>query len=164
MNRIMCHYINEHLERADQQAVYAVSEKITAFQADYLKRNRALLLGLSKKFKLGIISNFSGNLEVILKEFQMLDFFDFVLDSYHVGVTKPDQKIFKLAIEKCGVDPSEICYMGDNAIRDMIPAKKAGMNTIHILNLQESRIKTKECTPTATVESLMEIKSLVCPS
>ncbi len=161
MNRQLSLLINEQLNRLDDEQVYAVADRITSFQSEYLNRNRGVLLGLVKKFKLGIISNFSGNLEIILDEFKMLDIFDFVLDSYHVGVAKPDSKIFKLALEKCGVSADKICYMGDNAIRDIIPAHKLGFKTIHIYNAQESRIKTKKCSPDAIVESLVDIKMVL---
>lgn len=164
MNLVMSEYIEQHLERAKDGEIKIVADKITSFQGEYLERNRSMLLGLAKKFKLGVISNFSGNLEIILKEFKMLDLFDFVLDSYYVGASKPDSKIFKLAIEKCGVDPSQICYMGDNAVRDIIPANKLKFNTIHILNSQETRIKTKTCKPNAVVNSLTDIASLVKPA
>ena len=161
MNFIMSKFIEQHLQRAAEGQIVEVAKKITSFQGEYLTRNRGMLLSLAKKYKLGIISNFSGNLEVILKEYNLFDLFDFVLDSYYVGASKPDSKIFKEAILKTGVTPEEICYMGDNAIRDMIPAKKMKMKTIHVLNTDESRIKTKKCTPDAVVSSLVEICSLL---
>jgi len=155
----MCDNINEYLERVDLEGIEQLAQKITNFQSGYLERNKPFLQDLAKKYSLGIISNFSGNLEIILKEFQMLDLFSFVLDSYHQKVTKPDAKIFKTAIEKTGVGAEQICYMGDNPTCDMIPAKKLGMRTIYIFNPQESRIKRKECQADVVVESLLEIKS-----
>ena len=163
MNLVMSEYIEQYLERAQEGEIRIVADKITSFQGEYLIRNRAMLLGLAKKFKLGVISNFSGNLEIILKEYQMFNLFDFVLDSYYVGASKPDPKIFREAISKTNCEPFEICYMGDNAIRDIIPATKLKMNTIHIFNPQETRIKTKKCKPTAVVNSLSEIVSLIKP-
>ena len=59
-----------------------------------------------------------------------MQFFDFVLDSYHVGISKPDLGIFELAIKTCCAPVHEIVYCGDNIDKDIIPAKKLGMKTI----------------------------------
>jgi HAD superfamily hydrolase (TIGR01549 family) len=160
MNKILCDLIEQHLNRVDVDG-QEIAKKITDFQGSYLERNRGILTQLNKKFKLGIISNFTGNLEIILKEYNLWDLFGFVLDSYHVGVSKPDAKIFKKAIDLTGVSPAEICYMGDNAIADIIPACKQGINTVHIFNGDEPRIKTKACKPTAMISSLTELPLLV---
>lgn len=164
MNFVMSELMAQQLNRLNDKVVLEIANKITSFQAEYLIRNRGILIGMSKKFKLGIISNFSGNLELILQEYGLFDLFDFVLDSYHEGVSKPDVAIFKKAIKLAGVTANEICYMGDNAIRDIIPASKLGMRTIHLFSAQENRIKTQECSPDAIVNSFINITKLVRPA
>jgi len=89
----------------------------------------------------GIISNFSGNLETILEEFNMITLFDFILDSYYIGHSKPSPEIFKVALGKSRVSPSEILYSGDNIERDVIPAKQLKMKTALIYDLKRKDLE-----------------------
>ncbi len=132
MNVIMCDLIAEKINQKNNLEIHKVAEAITAAQSYYLKRNKQILGSLKKGFKLGIISNFSGNLEVILNEFSLIDNFNFVLDSYHAGFEKPDPEIFKLALNRCQTNPKEVCFVGDNPDRDIKPAKTLGIKTILI--------------------------------
>ena len=132
MNTKMCHFIEEKLEITDTIALSKVASSISEIQARYLTRNQSILKNLWGRYQLGIISNFSGNLTRILDEFSLSSYFSFVLDSYHVGHSKPALEIFQLAIQTCRVQPSEICFIGDNIDRDIAPAKHLGMKTILI--------------------------------
>ncbi len=132
MNQKMCFYIGEFLKISDNNLIDMAAMAITNVQANYLIRNKNILSDFSQHYKLGIISNFSGNLVKILQEFELDSYFTFVLDSYHVGFTKPDPRIFKIALEKCQADSSEIVFIGDNIDRDVFPAKALGINTILI--------------------------------
>lgn len=138
MNDIMCFYIAEKLEIENKLIVSNVATKITQKQSYYLKRNKLILKQLKPYYQLGIISNFSGNLLTILRDFSLTSFFDFVLDSYHVGITKPDMAIFNMALEKCKSSASDVFFIGDNIEKDIVPAKSIGMNTILISSEQKS--------------------------
>src|SRR5271167_1969130 len=60
-----------------------------------LHRNRHLLERLKHAgLKLGIISNFYGNIETLCREFGFLPYMDVILDSAVVGLKKPDPKLF----------------------------------------------------------------------
>lgn len=131
MNRLMCTLIAGKL-KADEKKVDRVAMAITETQAYYLSRNSKILEMLKKNHQLGIISNFSGNLETVLKEFSLNEYFDFVIDSFHVGLEKPNPAIFQLAIERCRERPENICFIGDNPERDIAPARKLGMKTVLI--------------------------------
>ncbi len=89
--------------------------------------NRPLLENLGKKFKLGIISNFYGNLESVLKSEGMLDLFYAVIDSGRAGFSKPHPGIFKSAMDAVKTDPPESLMVGDSLSRDMLGAEAAGM-------------------------------------
>ena len=95
-----------------------------------LARNRVSLARLHERYKLGVISNFNGNLDVVLREFNVDSLFDLVLDSGNLDVSKPDPRIFELALERLKLNPSECYYVGDSFERDIVPAKTAGLNTI----------------------------------
>lgn len=130
MNEIMCSLIAEKIIITDFSIVKDVASAITETQSFYLIRNGRILKELQNRYRLGVVSNFSGNLSRIFDEFSLTSYFDFVLDSYHIGVRKPNPQIFKMAVEHCGVNPAEILFIGDNIERDIRPAKTLGMNTI----------------------------------
>jgi HAD superfamily hydrolase (TIGR01549 family) len=132
MNEVMCLSIAKNLNINSQQKIKNVASAITKFQEIHLRRNQKIIEELAKKFKLGVVSNFSGNLLKILDDYSLAPYFTFVLDSYHVGVSKPDPKIFKIAIDQCQAPTNEIVFVGDNPERDISPARALGMKTILI--------------------------------
>ena len=81
----------------------------------------------SKGLKLGIISNFYGNLQPILEGENLLKYFDAVADSWQVGFIKPDREIFEWALKKTNTTAQESAMVGDSAHRDMKGAALMGM-------------------------------------
>ena len=55
--------------------------------------------------------------------------FEFIITSVEVGFNKPHSKIFEQLINQSKLKPSEIIYVGDREIVDIIPAKKLGIRT-----------------------------------
>jgi putative hydrolase of the HAD superfamily len=154
MNEKMCHLIAEKLNIDNAVTVHEAANSISHIQAFYLRRNKCILEKLYKNFNLGIISNFSGNLNVILEEFSLSAYFTFVLDSYYVGFSKPNPEIFKLAKIKCNIATNEICFVGDNIERDIIPAKNLGIKTVLI----SSKLSTSDAD--YTISSLEDLPLL----
>jgi putative hydrolase of the HAD superfamily len=76
---------------------------------------------------MGVISNSDGRLEDRLAEIGIRDRFDFVLDSTVVGVSKPEPRIFELALEASGLPPSKAAYVGDYYQVDVVGARSVGM-------------------------------------
>jgi len=91
---------------------------------------RSLFARLKGKAKIGIVSNFYGNLEAQLDEAGLAPFLDAVVESVRVGIEKPDPAIYRLAAERLALAPREIVMVGDNFERDVRPAKAIGMGTI----------------------------------
>ena len=93
---------------------------------------RASLSRLQGVVRLGIVSNYYGNLAVQLDEAGLSPLLDTVVESTTVGVAKPDPAIYRIAAERLGVDPAEAVMVGDNFDRDCRAAKRAGMRAIWI--------------------------------
>ena len=91
---------------------------------------RDILTGLRKKYSLGVVSNFTGNLEIVCAEFKLDTLFDVTVDSAVVGVRKPDPGIFDLALSRLKVQPANAFVVGDSYDRDIVPAKQLGCRTI----------------------------------
>ena len=62
----------------------------------------------------------------------MTRFFDVRVISGVEGVEKPDPRIFRLALDRTGVEPREAAYVGDSVSFDVEPAASLGMLAILI--------------------------------
>lgn len=87
---------------------------------------------LSKHYKLVLVSNFYGNIETVLKDFGIRQYFAGIIESAVVGVRKPDPEIFKLGVKELGIEPSQTLVVGDSYTKDILPAEKAGCQVIWI--------------------------------
>ncbi len=80
--------------------------------------------------RLAIISNSDGRCSAILRQLDLLPFFDKVYDSAIVGVEKPDVTIFQKALSDLGVEPEETLHVGDLESVDVLGARRAGIHPI----------------------------------
>jgi HAD superfamily hydrolase (TIGR01509 family) len=108
----------------------SAADHVTQLMRGYIAKSRQAIAPLKKDFELGIISNFTGNLEVIMKEFAIRDLFATVTESYYAKASKPDPAIFRQALAQR--DPATCLYIGDNPVNDIAPAKALGMQTVLI--------------------------------
>ena len=76
----------------------------------------------------GIISNSDGRLDRRMRQIGIRDRFSFLVDSWDVGISKPDPRIFKAALELASLRPDEVVYVGDYYEVDVVGARGAGMH------------------------------------
>lgn len=81
---------------------------------------------LYKKYPLLLVSNFYGNVESVLADFNLLHFFKKIIESAVVGIRKPDPTIFKLGVDALKLNPEEVLVIGDSYKKDIIPAQSIG--------------------------------------
>jgi putative hydrolase of the HAD superfamily len=81
----------------------------------------------SDGYALGIISNFEAWLDDLLVDLAVREVFSVRVISGIEGVEKPDPKIFRLALERAGVEAGEAAYVGDNPEFDVDPPARLGM-------------------------------------
>ena len=77
--------------------------------------------------KLAVVSNSEGTIEQMLTEIDLRDLFDAVLDSSVVGFTKPDPRIYQLALDRLDVSPADAIMVGDSPSADIDGARAAGI-------------------------------------
>jgi putative hydrolase of the HAD superfamily len=82
--------------------------------------------------RMGVVSNFEEWLEGLLESLGVTRFFDVRVISGVEGVEKPDPRIFRLALDRTGVEPREAAYVGDSVSFDVEPAASLGMLAILI--------------------------------
>lgn len=81
-------------------------------------------------FKMAAISNWDTSFERTLKSLGVAEYFEFIIASCDAGVSKPDIRIFEFALQKAGVQPGDVWYLGDQIEVDIEPAKQLGLKTI----------------------------------
>lgn len=96
----------------------------------FLVRNASLLGRLRRNYRLGVVSNFYGNVAVLCQEAGLAPWLDVIVDSTRVGMSKPDPEIFRMALDELGLEPGHTIFVGDSYERDMMPARRMGMKTI----------------------------------
>jgi len=84
----------------------------------------------ARGYRIGIVSNFYGNLDRVLAEMGCARLIDVIVDSSAAGVFKPDAGIFMMALRALGVGPSEAAMVGDSIDKDCIPARRLGLRTV----------------------------------
>ena len=95
----------------------------------WVEKARPVLEHLAAKYPLVLVSNFYGNVETVLADFDLARYFRKVVESAVVGVRKPDPKIFALGVEALGLKPEEVLVVGDSLSKDILPAESLGCQT-----------------------------------
>ena len=113
----------------------AISNQCYNFVLAVLKNAKSILDKLSARYPLVLVSNFYGNIETVLKEFGLRDYFKNVIESAVVGVRKPDPGIFALGVKALGLKPEEVVVIGDSYKKDILPARQLGCQTIWLKGL-----------------------------
>lgn len=103
-----------------------VADSCYRYVLDVLERTRPVVRELASHYRLVLVSNFYGNIQTILKDFQLADYFSEVVESSVVGVRKPDPAIYQLGVEAMGFPANQVLVVGDSFSKDVVPAKSVG--------------------------------------
>lgn len=106
-------------------------------------RNRPLLERLSQRYRLGIVSNFYGNLETVCEGAGLAPLFGVMADSQRIGAEKPDAAIFRAALEPLGAVPERTLFIGDSLRRDREGARRMGMDFVWIAPAEAQQAETR---------------------
>lgn len=86
---------------------------------------------LSKSHVLGIISDTWPSIEQQLRLLGIRDYFSISTYSCFLGTFKPDERLYKDALEKCGY-PAEECVFIDDSVRNLEGAARLGITPVLI--------------------------------
>ena len=87
---------------------------------------------LKPNYRLHIITNgFREIQEKKLKQSNISNYFDQVVNSEMAGVKKPNPKIFHLALQMANVDARKSLMIGDSIEADILGAQAVGIRAIH---------------------------------
>ena len=125
--------VRGHLARLGEDRhdlAHRIASDFAEESAEGLERSRGLLKELSREFKLGVVSNFYGNLQVVLVEAGIREIIQVAIDSKHMRVFKPDERIFVAALKVLDLPHNQVAMVGDSLHKDCAPARKLGMHAI----------------------------------
>jgi len=105
---------------------------------------------------LGIISNWTGDLEDVLRSVELHHHFDFVLDSAHLSWEKPQREIFLEAVRRARVAPGEAIHIGDSPDHDVDGALGAGLRAA-LLDREDAHPSFDRAPRMSSLDQLLQI-------
>jgi putative hydrolase of the HAD superfamily len=147
-------------EQTDGHRSQRVASRFLSEASAAFTRNRPVLDRLRERYRLGIVSNFYGNLEAVCHSAGLASLFAVMVDSYCVGAEKPDPAIFRAALEALRAVPETTVFVGDSLRRDREGARRSGMGFIWIApqDVQAAEAQTsKEPSVHTTVTELRDL-------
>lgn len=126
--------IRTRLTSMDSKGRHRLVAQITAgfvrTTREGMQASRAVLATLKRRFRIGVVSNFYGNLDRILQEAEMTKMIESITDSSRIGIFKPDLAIYRAALRSLGVAADAAAMIGDSLSKDCAPAHQLGMKTV----------------------------------
>ena len=91
---------------------------------------RALARLKAAGVRMAVVSNSEGTVEAMLSSVGLDRYLETVVDSWVVGVAKPDPGIFQIALQRLGVPASSAVMLGDIPALDVEGSRAAGVTPI----------------------------------
>ena len=117
-------------EKYDQQTRDRWVEQIAAYcdnaARSCLDEARPVLEQLHECYPMMLVSNFYGNIDEVLRAYNIRDMFQGIIESAVVGVRKPNPTLFRLGVDALELAPSEVLVVGDSLRKDINPAEQLG--------------------------------------
>ena len=91
-----------------------------------IEEARPVLETLSRQMPLMLVSNFYGNIDSVLRAYDIRQYFKGIIESAVVGVRKPNPTLFQLGVVALELNPGEVLVVGDSLHKDIEPAEMIG--------------------------------------
>ena len=156
-----CQFIHYYSEISKNLALDLTEDEIKeiAFDRTYNMNNyiaypdvEKVLKVLSKSHKLGIISDTWPSIEQQLCSLGVADYFSTYTYSCFVGTFKPDEKMYRDALDKCGFPAKDTVFIDDSP-KNLEGASKLGITPILIAANPASDVDS----PYLMIHSLLEL-------
>lgn len=122
---------------------------------------RPLLSELAAKWPLILVSNFYGNIEAVLKDYGIRQYFAAIVESAVVGVRKPNPAIFSLGVKAAKAKSNECIVVGDSYRKDIVPAKSAGCRTVWLKSKGWEPDSLEEAAADEIITRFADLRSLI---
>ena len=113
----------------DYSKVQTIAQECNNLVHRTLSGTKRILENLSSTFPIVLVSNFYGNLNAVLSEFDIKQYFSDVVESNN-SLTHFNTEIYERGISSLGYAPEECVAVGDSYNRDILPSKAVGCKTV----------------------------------
>jgi epoxide hydrolase-like predicted phosphatase len=99
---------------------------------------------LREHYRTALLSNAWNDLyNYIQNTWHITDAFDQIVISAEVGYTKPDHRIYRLALDRLGVSPEQALFV-DDFIENVEAARQVGLQALHFTEPQKAKEELQE--------------------
>jgi putative hydrolase of the HAD superfamily len=137
----------------------AVARRLHDDAVAVVRRNEPVLERLARRYRLGVVSNFTGNLKPCLDELGLARLFAVLSDSTVVGWSKPDPRIFRHTLAALGASAERAWMVGDNFEADIRAAAALGMRTCWLA--PPGRAAPADLAPTARIGRFVDLEQVL---
>ena len=95
-----------------------------------IEEARSVLENLAGRYPMVLVSNFYGNVDAVLRDFDVRRYFRGIIESAVVGVRKPNPTIFRLGVDVLEMEPGDVLVVGDSLRKDIEPAQSLGCQVL----------------------------------
>jgi putative hydrolase of the HAD superfamily len=120
------------------------AEQLQEFQRDFWSGDQIdaalvqFLRGLRPRYKTAILSNaWSDTRHALTQILGLGDAVDTIIISAEEGIAKPDVRIYRLAVERLGVQLEEAIFVDDFEV-NVQAARAVGMRSVHFQNTAQA--------------------------
>ena len=125
-----------------------------------IEEARPTLELLSQHYPMVLVSNFYGNVDSVLRDFDVRRYFKGVIESAVVGVRKPNPVIFKLGVDVLELPANEVLVVGDSLKKDILPAESLGCQVLWLKGKGWTAEEDAQTHP-GTIKTLSEIPAIL---
>jgi HAD superfamily hydrolase (TIGR01549 family) len=150
-------HVDALAERLTRRHMAAV-RSVTAAPAEYA----AVVPRLARRFRMGILSNFDDARtgREIIADTGVAQYFEVIVISAEVRRRKPHPEIFRQLLDKLGLAPHEILFVGDTAREDVAGARASGIPVVW-LSENKGDFPPEVASPDYEIRNLTELPALV---
>ena len=103
-----------------------------------------LVRSLRPRYKTALLSNaFSDLRRMLVDQWKIIDAFDEIIISSEVGVMKPDERIYKMTLERLNLRPDQAVFI-DDFESNTAAADKLKLHTVHFISAEQTREQVKK--------------------
>lgn len=114
--------------------------------------------------KLGLVSNYCSLPSVVrrhAREYDLLQLVDESIFSCELGLRKPHPRIYQTVLERLGVPPEAVVFVGDRLREDVMGPKALGMRAVLTHQFRQEDPTTASVPPDAVISRLSELPPLL---
>jgi polyol permease family len=145
---------NRFVPGSDRATLTTLAKKYWEYPQSALYPDvKPALRSLAPRFKLGLVANAGAAAKKALRRDGIDRFFSVIVLSEDISVEKPDEEIFRRALERAGVSANRAVHVGNRLDNDIRPARRVGLKTIWMLR--------GDAPPAPTLEQLNEPDAVI---